>query len=153
MGAIAGDGVRVLNEHVVRNLGITNEEIDRVAAREQEELERRCRLYRGSRPAAGLRGVTVILVDDGLATGATMRAALAALRRMQPARIVVAAPVAAEATCNELSDELGTMCVCAIVPFRFDAVGYWYVDFSQTTDDEVRELLARAAQRERTRVA
>ena len=152
MGAIAGDGVRVINEDLVQHLGITNEQIDRVAAREQE-LERRGRLYRGSRPAADVRGQTVILVDDGLATGATMRAAVMALRRSRPAEIIVAAPVAAHSTCDEFRDELGTICVCALVPFHFDAVGSWYMDFAQTTDDEVRGLLERAANSEARQVA
>jgi len=153
MGAIAGDGVPVINEDLVQHLGITNEQIDRVAAREQQELERRGRLYRGSRPAADVRGQTVILVDDGLATGATMRAAVMALRRSRPAEIIVAAPVAAHSTCDEFRDELGTICVCALVPFHFDAVGSWYMDFAQTTDDEVRGLLERAANSEARQVA
>jgi predicted phosphoribosyltransferase len=143
MGAIATGGVRVLNEDVVDNLRIPGEVIDAVAADELRELERRERAYRGDRPAPDVRGKTVILVDDGLATGSTMRAAAAALRQQQPARIVVAVPVSAPQTCDEYKmgvDEI----ICAVTPEPFQAVGLWYEDFSQTTDEEVRELLARA---------
>jgi putative phosphoribosyl transferase len=144
MGAIATGGVRVLNEDVVNYLRVPDEVIDAVAADELRELERRERAYRGDRPAPDVKGKTVILVDDGLATGSTMRAAAAALRRQQPARIVVAVPVSAPQTCDEYRmgvDEI----VCAVTPEPFRAVGQWYEDFSQTTDEEVRELLARAA--------
>jgi putative phosphoribosyl transferase len=144
MGAIATGGVRVLNEDVVSYLRVPGEVIDAVAADELRELERRERTYRGDRPAPDVAGKTVILVDDGLATGSTMRAAAAALRRQQPARIVVAVPVSAPQTCDEYRmgvDEI----VCAVTPEPFHAVGQWYADFSQTTDEEVRELLARAA--------
>src|SRR5215217_1533133 len=144
MGAIATGGVRVLNKEVVRYLNIPGEVIDAVAAEEQRELERRERLYRGDRPAPDVRGKTVILVDDGLATGSTMRAAAVALRRQRPARIVVAVPVSAPQTCDEYRmgvDEI----VCAVTPEPFHAVGQWYADFSKTNDEEVRELLARAA--------
>ena len=143
MGAIATGGVRVLNEDVVGHLRIPGEVIDAVAADELRELERRERAYRGDRPAPDVRGKTVILVDDGLATGSTMRAAAAALRRQQPARIVVAVPVSAPQTCDEYRmgvDEI----ICAVTPEPFQAVGLWYKDFSQTTDEEVRDLLARA---------
>ena len=143
MGAIATGGVRVLNEDVVDNLRIPGEVIDAVAADELRELERRERAYRGDRPAPDVRGKTVILVDDGLATGSTMRAAAAALRQQQPARIVVAVPVSAPQTCDEYKmgvDEI----ICAVTPEPFQAVGLWYEDFSQTTDEEVRELLERA---------
>ena len=143
MGAIATGGVRVLNEGVVDYLRIPGEVIDAVAADELRELERRERAYRGDRPAPDVRGKTVILVDDGLATGSTMRAAAAALRRQQPARIVVAVPVSAPQTCDEYRmgvDEI----ICAVTPESFQAVGLWYKDFSQTTDEEVRDLLARA---------
>jgi predicted phosphoribosyltransferase len=142
MGAIATGGVRVLNEDVVDYLRVPGEVIDAVAADEQRELERRERLYRGTRPAPDVRGKTVILVDDGLATGSTMRAAAAALRQQHPARIVVAVPVSAPETCDEYRmgvDEI----VCAVTPEPFQAVGLWYEDFSQTTDDEVRSLLTR----------
>ena len=144
MGAIASGGVRVLNEGVVRGLGVTPEEIDAAAAAEQRELERRERAYRGGRPPLDVRGRTVILVDDGLATGSTMRAAVEALRRLGPARIVVAVPVGAPETCEEFHAEADDV-VCARTPDPFYAVGLWYGDFSQTTDEEVRELLERAA--------
>ena len=143
MGAIATGGVRVLNEDVMRYISIPDAAIDAVAAKEQRELERREKLYRGDRPTPDVKGQTVILVDDGLATGSTMRAAAAALRQQQPARIVVAVPVSAVQTCDEYRmgvDEI----VCAVTPEPFHAVGMWYEDFSQTTDEEVRELLARA---------
>jgi len=148
MGAVATGGVRVLNDQVVRALGIPPDVIDMVAAWEQQELARRERLYRGDRPPPDVKGRTVILVDDGLATGATMRAALAALRQQQPARRVVAVPTAAAQTCDALRTEADDV-VCATTPEPFDAVGFWYEDFSQTTDDEVRELLARAARQDR----
>jgi putative phosphoribosyl transferase len=123
---------------------IPDEVIDAVAAQEQQELERRERLYRNGRAALEVRGRTVILIDDGLATGSTMRAAALALRSRQPARIVVAVPVAARSTCDEFSREVDEV-VCAATPEPFYAVGLWYGDFSQTTDAEVRDLLARAA--------
>jgi predicted phosphoribosyltransferase len=145
MGAVATGGVRVLNEDVVRGLRIPDRMIDAVTALEQQELARRERLYRGDRTPPDVRGRTVILVDDGLATGATMHAAIAALRQQEPARIVVAVPTAAPETCNVLRAEVDDV-VCAITPEPFHAVGLWYEDFSQTTDEEVRELLARAAQ-------
>jgi putative phosphoribosyl transferase len=143
MGAIASGGVRVLNEDVVRGIGIADEVIDRVAEAEQRELERREWQYRGDRPSAAVRDQTVILVDDGLATGSTMRAAVAALRRLGPNRIVVAVPVAARPTCEELREEADEV-VCAEMPEPFYAVGLWYRDFSQTSDAEVDELLERA---------
>ncbi|HWN17016.1 MAG TPA: phosphoribosyltransferase [Candidatus Dormibacteraeota bacterium] len=142
-GAIATGGVRVLNEDVVRALQIPDRVIDAVAAREQEELARRERVYRGDRPPLDVRGRTVILVDDGLATGATMQAAIRALRQQQPARIVVAVPTASLETCDELKREVDEV-ICATTPDPFYAVGLWYEDFSQTTDEEVRELLARS---------
>ena len=153
LGAIATGGVRVLNESVVDYLYISDELIDQITAREQKELERREQLYRGGRPPLDVRGRTVIIVDDGLATGSTMRAAVQALRQQQPARIVVAVPVGARATCDSFKKEVDTMCVCAVTPEPFEAVGLWYRDFSQTTDEEVRELLARAEQIQRRRVA
>ncbi len=145
MGAIASGGVRVLNQEIVRALRIPDEVIEAVAAQEQQELARRERLYRGDRPPPDVRERTVILVDDGLATGATMHAAVQALRQQQPARIVVAVPIAAPETCAELSGEVDDI-VCAATPQPFHAVGLWYADFSQTTDDEVRDLLARAGE-------
>jgi putative phosphoribosyl transferase len=143
MGAIASGGVRVLNDDVVAELGITEEDIARTALAEGRELERREQRYRNGRPVADLRGRTVILVDDGLATGATMRAAALAVRGQGPERVVVAVPVAAEPTCDEFPAEVDEV-VCALTPEPFLSVGSWYEDFSQTTDEEVRELLARA---------
>jgi erythromycin esterase-like protein/predicted phosphoribosyltransferase len=141
MGAVATGGVRVLNDQIVRSLRIPDYVIDRVAAEEREELGRRERTYRGGRAPLEVRGRTVILVDDGLATGATMRAAVLALRQQQPAKIIAAVPTASPETCNELRAEVDEV-VCAITPDPFHAVGYWYEDFTQTTDQEVRELLA-----------
>ncbi len=143
MGAVASGGVRVLNEEVVRSLAIPEVVIDRVTADEQRELERREQAYRDNRPPLGVRGRVVILVDDGLATGYSMRAAVEALKQQGPSRIVVAVPVAARETCDEfqyLVDEI----VCPSTPEPFYAVGLWYQDFSQTTDEEVRDLLRKA---------
>jgi erythromycin esterase-like protein/predicted phosphoribosyltransferase len=140
MGAVATGGVRVLNDQLVKRLGIPDHVIEAVAAREQQELARRERLYRGNRPPPDVRGRTVILVDDGLATGATMHAAIQALRQQQPARIVVAVPTAPPEACEEMKAEADDV-ICAITPEPFHAVGVWYEDFSQTTDEEVRELL------------
>lgn len=140
MGAIASGGVRVVNEDVVRELGIPKSLFDAVAADELLELQRRERAYRDDRPAPDVRGKTVILVDDGLATGSSMRAAVAALRRLDPAKIVVAVPVAASEVCTEFQDVADDV-VCAQTPPSFRAVGLWYDDFSQTSDEEVRELL------------
>jgi putative phosphoribosyl transferase len=147
MGAIATSGVRVLNEEVVRLLHVPPEVIDIVAAEEKQELERRERAYRDDRPPLAVRGRIVILVDDGLATGSTMRAAVAALRRMEPSQILVAVPVAAAETCADLRDDVDDL-ICLRTPEPFRAVGLWYRDFSQTTDDEVRELLRRASREE-----
>jgi predicted phosphoribosyltransferase len=144
MGAIASGGVRVLNEEAVRKLDISEEVLDEVAAEEGRELERRERAYRDGRPPPVVRGKIVTLVDDGLATGSTMRAAVAALRRLGPSRIVVAVPVGAPETCAELGEEADES-VCAHMPDPFLAVGLWYEDFSQTTDEEVHDLLQRAA--------
>jgi erythromycin esterase-like protein/predicted phosphoribosyltransferase len=141
MGAVATGGVRVLNDTIVAGLGIPDYIIDAVAAKELEELKWRERVYRGGRPPPDVRGRTVILVDDGLATGATMQAAIKALRQLQPARIVVAVPTAAPDTCEALRAEVDEV-ICAITPEPFDAVGRWYEDFTQTTDQEVRDLLA-----------
>jgi len=144
MGAIASDGVRVLNADVVDGLGIPEAVIDRVAERETRELERREHEYRGDRPAVDVRGHTVILVDDGLATGSSMRVAAMALRKKQPAHLVVAVPVGSPETCAEFEMVVDKV-VCAATPEPFWAVGQWYGDFSQTTDEEVRDLLRRAA--------
>jgi predicted phosphoribosyltransferase len=141
MGAIASGGVLVLDEELVRALGINRDLLERVIARELEELERRENAYRGSREPPDLKGKTVILVDDGLATGSSMRAAALAVRKYDPAKIVVAVPVASEQTCNEFRDVVDDV-ICVITPDLFRAVGMWYDDFSQTSDDEVRELLS-----------
>jgi predicted phosphoribosyltransferase len=146
MGAIATGGVRALNQDVIQYLGVPDELIDEVTAREQKELERRELLYRGGRPAQSAHGRVAILVDDGLATGSTMRAAATALRRQQPAKIVVAVPVGSEQVCNEFRYEMDEI-VCGYTPEPFYAISLWYEDFSQTTDDEVSELLLRAEQR------
>jgi putative phosphoribosyl transferase len=144
MGAIASGGVRVLNEDVVAATGVTPDDIEAVTAREAQELARREELYRGDRAPADVTARAGILVDDGLATGATMRAAVAALKERGAARIVVAVPTAASHTCGLLEQEVDEV-VCARTPEPFLAVGLWYRDFSPTTDDEVRELLERAA--------
>jgi putative phosphoribosyl transferase len=143
MGAIASGGVRVLNDRVIRAIRPSEEVIARVEALERRELERREKEYRGGRPPLDVRGKTVILVDDGLATGSTMRAAVDALRRLDPAWVVVAVPVGAAETCDEFEGEADEA-ICAQEPEPFHAVGVWYDDFTQTTDDEVRELLDRA---------
>jgi putative phosphoribosyl transferase len=143
MGAISTGGVRVLNEETVEYLRIPEHVIDSIAAEELKELKRRELAYRGNRPEPDVKGKTVILIDDGLATGSTIRAAAQALRQQQPARIVVAVPVSAPETCDEYRigvDEI----ICAVTPEPFLGVGMWYLDFSQTTDDEVRDLLERA---------
>jgi erythromycin esterase-like protein/predicted phosphoribosyltransferase len=141
MGAVATGGVRVLNDELVERLGIPDQMIDAVAANERQELARRERLYRGGRPPPDVCGRTVILVDDGLATGATMFAAIEALRKLTPARIVVAVPTASPDTCEEMKKKADEV-ICAITPEPFHAVGRWYRDFSQTTDEEVADLLA-----------
>jgi putative phosphoribosyl transferase len=145
MGAIASGGVRVLNEDVVSELRISDRWVDVVAARELAELRRREEAYRDGRPAPDVRGKVAVLVDDGLATGASMRAAVSALKRLGPAKVVVAVPVGAAQTCREL-EQIADEVVCAETPDPFYAVGTWYQDFDQTTDDEVRDLLARANQ-------
>jgi putative phosphoribosyl transferase len=144
MGAIASGGVRVLNHALIEELGISSAVVDRVTAREQQETERRERLYREGRPSLPVENRTVILVDDGLATGASMLAATRALRARRPAKTIVAVPVASQHTCEEFRDHADQI-VCAATPEPFYAVGAWYEDFSQTTDAEVRRLLERAA--------
>lgn len=144
MGAIASGGVRVMNDEVLSYLNVPPQAIEEVARREQAELERRERDYRGDRPPIDVRGKTVLVVDDGLATGSTMRAAVQALRRMEPRAIIVAVPVAAKSTCERLAMEVDDI-VCLRTPEPFEAVGRWYDDFSQTSDEEVHELLERAA--------
>jgi putative phosphoribosyl transferase len=143
MGAVASGGLRVLNDDVVRSLGVPESVIDRVAASELIELGRRERAYRGDRPEPDPSGRTVILVDDGLATGSTMRAAAQALATRHPAKIVVAVPLAAPETCEALSREVDEV-ICAVTPQPFYAVGLWYEDFDQTSDEAVRALLAQA---------
>src|SRR3989441_7774201 len=144
LGAIASGGVRVLNDDIVRRLGISTPALEAVTAREEAELRRRELAYRGSRPREPVAGRTVILVDDGLATGASMKAAVAALRRERPARIVVAVPVAAAEACDEFRADVDDV-ICAATPEPFMAVGAWDEDFSQTGDEEVRRLLDEAA--------
>lgn len=141
MGAIAPGGTIVLNDGLVRELDIPQEKVDEIALREGRELERRERAYRGTRPPTALRDRTVIVVDDGLATGATMRAAVTAVRERSPAWLVVAVPTAAQETCDEMAEHVDEV-VCAETPAPFLGVGMWYEDFSQTTDDEVKGLLA-----------
>src|ERR1700704_2131328 len=140
MGAIASGGVVVVNDDVIRGLGIAADVVERVADEEGRELARRERVYREARPMEDVTGKVVILVDDGLATGSSMRAAILALRRLRPARIVVAVPAAPESTCQELAAEADEV-VCATTPSPFFAVGQSYWDFTQTTDDEVRDPL------------
>jgi predicted phosphoribosyltransferase len=152
MGAIASGGIRVLNEDVVQALQIPQYMIEAVAAEEERELERREREYRAGRPPTDVRGRIVILVDDGLATGSTMRVAALALRQKQPAQIVVAVPVASTRSCSEFEAEVDKI-VCVMTPEPFRAVGQWYQDFSQTSDDEVRELLRQAANLPATQAA
>jgi putative phosphoribosyl transferase len=144
MGAIASGGIRVVNASVVRALGLRDEVIDAVARDEQVELERRERAYRGVRTAAPIAGRRVVIVDDGLATGATMKAALGAVRAQGPTDVVVAVPTGARQTCAELAGE-GTRVVCLSQPEPFHAVGLSYDDFSETTDAEVRVILDRGA--------
>ena len=143
MGAVASGGLRVLNDDVVHGLGVTEAVIDRVAEKEMIELSRREREYRGDRPEPDPGGRIVILVDDGLATGSTMRAAAQALATRQPAKIVVAVPLAAPETCQALAREVDEV-ICAVTPQPFYAVGLWYEDFDQTSDEAVRTLLAEA---------
>ena len=140
MGAIASGGTRVLDDHTIRSLGIPREDVERVTREERRELQRRETLYRGSRPLPDLTGKTVIVVDDGLATGATMRAAVAALRQHAPSAVIAAAPVAAPATCAAVRWTAND-CVCVLKPDPFYGVGLWYEDFEQTTDAEVQRLL------------
>lgn len=141
MGAVASDNVRVLNEEVIAALGRrAPEAIEQATRRETEELRRREERYRGARAFPNLAGRIVVLVDDGLATGATMRAAARAVRQRQPARLIIAVPVAAESTCREMRAEANEV-VCALIPEAFFGVGQFYENFSQTTDEEVRALL------------
>jgi putative phosphoribosyl transferase len=140
MGAIASSGTRVLNKRLIAHLGISPAVIEQLTAREQQEIERREKLYRGDRPALSIKGRTVILVDDGLATGASMLAAVRAVRSQQPKRVIVAVPVASRDACDEFKQHVDEV-VCAYTPAPFHSVGVWYEDFSQTSDAEVQELL------------
>lgn len=149
MGAVAPGGVLVLDNRLVRGLGIPDEVLQETVEKELRELERREAAYRAGRPPLDLEGKTVILVDDGLATGATMRAAALALRKYKPARVVVAVPVASAETCDEFRADVDEI-VCALTPSPFHAVGLWYDDFSQTSDEEVRELLRDSSDDEET---
>jgi len=152
MGAIASGGVRVLNYDVISWLGISGTTIDAVAARELQELQRRDRVYRGDRPVPNIRDRIVILVDDGIATGSTMRAAISVLKPQQPASLIVAVPVAPPETCDVIRAEVDEV-VCLMIPEMFYAIGLWYEDFSQTTDEEVRDLLARQSVNHRHSIA
>ena len=143
IGAIASGGIRVLNSDVIRMLSIPEEVINFVARRELQELQRRERLYRGNRPSPEVRDRTVVIIDDGLATGASMRAAVAGVRAQYPTRLVVAVPAAAAETCDAFRSEVEEV-VCAITPEPFYGVSRWYEDFSQVTDEEVRTLLEEA---------
>ncbi|HEX6732102.1 MAG TPA: phosphoribosyltransferase [Pyrinomonadaceae bacterium] len=153
MGAIASGNVRVLNEAVVSELRIPTEWIDQIAAREQRELERREKIYRGASAPLNVSDRTVIIIDDGLATGATMRAAVKALQNLEPAKIIVAAPVAARETCESFQADVDSTCVCVMSPEPFQGVGLWYRDFSQTTDEEVCDLLNHAKEPPRMHAA
>lgn len=141
MGAIASGGVRVLNQPVIRACRVSPAAIEQVAAEEERELERREHAYRGARPPLDVKGKAAILVDDGLATGSTMKAAVQAARLLAPARVVVAVPVGATETCDDLADFADEI-VCLYTPAAFEAVSQCYLDFSETSDDEVRALLA-----------
>jgi len=140
MGAIASGGMRVLNQDILSHLNISNEYIETEAQRQNKELRRQENYYRNGRPALALRNKTVILIDDGLATGASMRAAISALRQQHPKRIIVAVPVASVASCAELKKEVEEI-ICEKTPEPFFSVGMWYDDFSQTSDEDVRDLL------------
>jgi predicted phosphoribosyltransferase len=146
MGAIASGDVQVLNQEVLDWYRLSDADVEAVARRERAELERREQLYRGSRPLTPIEGRIAIMIDDGLATGSTMRAAVEAVRRLKPARIVVAVPVGARDTCEEFR-QIANDVVCVISPASFSAVGQWYQDFSQTTDEDVKRLLAAVGDR------
>ena len=143
-GAIASGGITFFNQPLVNYLKIPNSIIEQVIEHEQKELERREKIYRGGRPPLDLEGKICVIVDDGLATGATMRAAITAIKKLNSRQIIVAVPVAAPETCDEIEKATGCRCVCVMMPEQFYGVGRWYRDFSQTTDEEVKDLLARA---------
>jgi putative phosphoribosyl transferase len=144
MGAVASGGFHILNPDAVNGLNVLPEQIDSILVRESRELERREQLYRGNRPPLDVCGKAIIVVDDGLATGSTMRAAVLALRQRNPSRIVVAVPVSALSTCRDLEKEAEDV-VCLYTPFNFHAVGQWYRKFAQTTDAEVHDFLNRSS--------
>jgi len=144
MGAIASGNIMVLNNEIVQALGISQPVIQQVAADEKQELERRDRAYRGDRPPLNVQGHTIVLVDDGIATSSTLRAAIAALQQQQPGRIVVAAPVCPPSVCEALRSVVDEV-ICLATPEPLYSIGMWYEDFSQTTDEEVRELLKQSA--------
>jgi predicted phosphoribosyltransferase len=146
MGAIATGGIRVLDTALIRSLHVSDEAVARVTSREHRELQRREDAYRNMRPTPDVSGLTVILVDDGLATGASMFAAVAALRQAKPAAIIVAAPVSSPDACAAMK-RIADGCVCVLTPKHFGGVGAWYADFSQTTDTEVRAILEADAKR------
>ncbi len=152
IGAVAAGGVRVLNQDLIDYLRVPSELVDQITTREERELQRREQLYRQGRPALSVRGRTVVLVDDGLATGASMLAASRALRPQGAARILVAVPVAARQTCDDFRKEVDAV-VCAATPHPFGAVGIWYEDFAQIADDQVRKYLEMAAHRSMARPA
>lgn len=147
MGALASGGVRVLSSEAIQKLKISEQEVQAVIEKERRELERRERLYRGLRPALDVRNRSVLLIDDGLATGSTMRAAIKGLKQLAPRRIIVGVPIAAPEACEELTREAGDV-VSAAMPSPFHAVGLWYDDFSQISDHEVRRLLEAASRLE-----
>lgn len=149
MGAIASGGVRVINEEIVRALHVTPEQLADTAERETRELERREHAYRGDRAPLDVKGKCVLLVDDGVATGYSMRAAVAALRQREPRKIIIATPVAAQDTCRDLKQHADAV-VCLMTPYDFAAVGQWYRQFEQTSDEEVRLLLERSAEANRS---
>lgn len=146
-GAIASGGALFLNKGLIRTLRLTAPSVERVIEREKIELKRREQTYRGHRPPIDVRDRTVIVVDDGLATGSTMRVAIQALREQAPERLIVAVPVASAEACAEFGHEVDQLCICARTPEPFYAVGLWYRDFPPTTDEEVRELIAAANER------
>lgn len=150
IGAVASGGIRVLNDNLIEELQLSSTQIDEITLREEHELERREYLYRQGQPSLPIPGRTVILVDDGLATGASMKAASQAVRLEQPGRLIVAVPVAAEQTCEELRTYVDQI-LCMYTPTPFVAVGVWYEDFAQTADDEVQQLLRRAKERDSAR--
>jgi putative phosphoribosyl transferase len=152
MGAVASGGIRFLNRDMVRSLGVSESEIAETTAREEESVRQRDILFRDSRPAPKIAGQTVLVVDDGLATGSSMRAAVAALRQRSPARIVVVVPVGSAATCRELESQADEV-LCLVTPEPFWAVGQWYADFSPTTDQQVQELLRQAKHQDGSQAA